>query len=350
MTTRKKITMTLLFSAFLLTLVLPIYGINATEVQVLDKIPDDKLLERTTEEWRDKYSSTREFVIREGAIREYVNADLPNNGWNQVMVKENIKVHNFDTIIGKVGYGHELVALYAAKERILDTYEVTEPVRKFHDWVLSKYDTPTTTEEIDSRITSIVSETYLHLLPENVASFNNMANHGGVPPELVEKDTEYWIMVAERCDHDSMQKIFNEEMYRSQSVAFNLMSLGILDYFLPNVYATTWEEHAAYLYANPNTCTYGQCWRQDSDFGTGPFNLAVWAPSGHSYGTLHVYASACSSVNGVSTKVAGTVDMGPTWNFEKTGGSCATHEDYYSLPNPQSSYLWTVTSTHMAWT
>ncbi|MBI5145910.1 MAG: hypothetical protein HZA84_01680 [Thaumarchaeota archaeon] len=351
-----KTTKTILFAALVLTLILPVTGVNVAAA-VLDKIPDGKLLERTADKWHGQYKNVEEFTVRQNAIREYVTADLQNNGWNQFMVKENIRIHNFDTMIGKVGYGHELVALYAAKDRMLGIYDVTEPVAKFHDWLLSKYAIPATVEEIDARITTIVSDNYLHLAPQDVSAFNDMANQGNVPPQLVEQDPEYWIMVAnvavcqyaENCDHEGMKKIFDNELYRTQNTL--IPTLDIMGFFLPEASAITNALHSGYLYANPNSCDYGTCSRSASGYQANPINLSIYSPSGgHSYGSLYVYASSCSSVSGVTTKVTGTVDMGATWNFSKTGGSCALQESYYSLPNPGASYLWTVSATHSAWT
>lgn len=357
-----KTTKAILSAVLILVLVFPVTAISATEAEqekTPSKIPNEELMERAYEQWKGQYKNAEEFTIRQNAINEYVNADLPNNGWNQFMVKENIIIHNFDTLIGKVGYGHELVALYAAKDQMLGVYTATEPVMKFHEWLLTKYSVPATVEEIDARVVSIVSEKYMHLVPQYVASFNNMANQGNVPPELVEQDAKYWIMVANvavcqydaNCDRDGIQGIFNNELYRTQQnrATIDMASFDILRYFLPEAHAVTYVEHAAYVYANPNTCDYGTCWRSDSAYGVGPFNLSIWSP-GHGYGTLYVYASSCSSVGGVTTKVTGTVDMGPEWNFSKTGGTCAVHEGYYSLPNPNASYVWTVSTTHSAWT
>jgi len=356
---------TILFSALVMTLMLPVTAMNvaqAAQLDTQDKIPTGKLMERLATKWQKQYKNTEEFSAKQNAIKGYVNADLQNNGWNQFMVKENIRIHNFDTIIGKVGYGHELVALSAAKDRLLGIYDANEPVVKFHNWLLSKYSVPTTVELIDERIATIASDN-VPLVTEVVTAFNNMAERGNVPDELINQDMEYWIMIANvsvcqydvNCDFSTMQNMLKNESYRTQNTIIPI--LDILRYILPNAYAITNQPHYGYVYGKPYTCDYGTC---GISLSAGPysnsFTLTISDPPYpyHSIGkTMYVYASTCSSTVGATSKVIGNLYVGvQTFPFSKqVVGGCAISEATYTVANnPTATWHWIVESTHTAWT
>ncbi|MGI0056479.1 MAG: hypothetical protein ACREAK_03800 [Nitrosarchaeum sp.] len=150
------------------------------------------------------------------------------------------------------------------------------------------------------------------------------------------------------CDYDGMNSALNNKTHEPKDTPMSFDN--VVNYFLPNVYASTNKPHSDYVYANPNTCDYGTCWRSASWSGTGAKSLSINSGGGHGYGALYVYASTCSTVSGATKFVSGTVNMGSVFYFSNTTtvNTCATSSSNFSLPNPNSSYLWTVTSNHNA--
>jgi len=348
-------------TALVMILLVPATAINVSAT-VQDKIPDYKLMDRPAAQWEGQYKNPEEFTMNQNTINDYVNAKLQNNGWNQVMQKDNIRIHNFDTMIGKMGYGYELVALSMAKEKLLGTYNATGPLAKFHDWVLSKYTVPTSIEGIDARMAAIVPANYLQLVPQDVATFDEMAAQGSVAPELHQQEPSYWTMVANvavckydiNCDHTGMEHILNKGLYKGGSTTIPAMDISSL--LLPKAYAITYVDDEAYLYADPQSCDYGICYSSDTESGTAPVDTSIFydggGNDGHAYGALSVYGSSCTTTSGASTEITGTVDEGSTWNFDvnnNPGASCAINSNNYDLGN-DAPYQWTVTATNYAWT
>lgn len=185
------------------------------------KIPDSELLGRFGDRWVSQYESPGEFYRTQRGSWEYVNGDHRENGWNQAMVKSHIRIENFETITGNVGHGHEMVLLHAARDKLVGTYNSSEPVRRFHDWIATKYTVPDTIRGIDARLLEIREDRFSDIADEAVRSFEDTAEHGNVPSELFESDWRYWIMTANiamcgydpSCDPDVMraQEIYTLE-------------------------------------------------------------------------------------------------------------------------------------------
>ena len=261
-------TKTILFAGLIMTLMVPVTGINMAEAvnenassvaqdKVYDKLPDI-LMERSEEKWLDQYESKSEFHKSRNAIKAYATDSHPDNEWNRIMVKENIHVDNFDTIIGKKGHGLELVSLFAAKEKLQGTYNPSDQVKKYHDWASAQYEIPNTVAAINERINEIVGDKkYIHLAKQAVKSYENMAEHGNVPHELIETDLDYWaqinaIAVCEKivsCDVDGMKAVFGYPGYdvdpemakkfeRNQGLVIETND-SYLDFFVPLAYAAT---------------------------------------------------------------------------------------------------------------
>ena len=251
----KNINKTILFASLIAAMILPFSVMSMAEAApnenasdtVADKIPYDKLMDRTYDKWNNQYQSIDEFNKVEFNVRAYVNADQQQNGWNQAMVKEMKRVYNFDTIIGKSGYGHEIVSLFVAKEKTLGTYDVSDAVSKYHDWASLQYDIPTTLVEIDARILEIIEDTkFMHLAEQVVESYNNRAEHGSVLPELILQDSGFWTKqreltlcsYLEYCDVEKLRLLivteptakeqeeliifFNEHIRNLKQFAFNI--------------------------------------------------------------------------------------------------------------------------------
>ncbi len=101
-----KIIKTVLFASLIVAMILPFSGMNLANAQQADQdkitdIPEDQLIQRQGENWKKQYQSIEEFDIAQNSIEQYVNADLPNNGWNQAMQKANMRLHNFDSLVDK---------------------------------------------------------------------------------------------------------------------------------------------------------------------------------------------------------------------------------------------------------
>ena len=355
---------TVFFVAIIGAMILPLNATNFAVAEIsentTEKIPDKVLLERSENEWKSQYADVNEFREKQEFMQAYVTEDFKKNGWNEVMVENNIIITNFDTIIGEIGNGYELVALYAAKDNLLGSNTSSEPVTKFHKWLLSQYDTPSTVEEINSRIAQIVPQQHIPLTEEYVNAFNKMADHGNVPLELIQQDVRYWNMVSnvavcqydENCDLDGMKRILDNETHKIEQISIPILD-DIVSFFFPEVWASTDVWHTGYVYGTPlGSCDYGTCARSDYDTGVSPFNLTIESPSGgHSYGDFWVYASTCSTASGATDKVTGTLDKGTTHSIWGQGNpGCGISDIEYGTANPNASYLWTVTTTHSAWT
>lgn len=358
---------TVLFAGLIMTLMIPITGMNLAEAQntSTDKIPDDipkeRILERDFQKWNNKYANEDEFNIKQASINSYTASDLPQNGWNQYMQKAAIIIHNFETINENVGSGYELVGLFAAKDRLLNTYDVSEPILKLHDWAISEYDVPTSVAEIDDRIALIVSEKYLHLVPEYISVLNNMAEHGSVPDELHDQDSEYWIMIANvsvcsydtDCDLSLMQNILNNESYRTQDKI--IPTIDVMDIVLPKAYAVTYVLSYGYLFVDPYDCEYSStCEVSTSGSGTNPYNLNIFTSQSdeHSFGnSIDIYASTCSSGSGNTAKVTGDLEAkGGNYPIWAQNLNCAIDDRTINLGgNPGASWFWDASTTHKAW-
>ena len=130
----------------------PAMGIADAEVkQHSDKIPEQKLISRT-DVWKSKYKSDAEYEISNSELISYVTRELPDNKWNKVMVKEHIKIRNFETIIGERAMGPEIVALSVQKQKLQDKYDESQPVQKYHDWLLIQYSVSDNVSDIDGKL------------------------------------------------------------------------------------------------------------------------------------------------------------------------------------------------------
>ena len=224
-----KNTKTVLFTSLIAAMVLSFYGMQFAVAEETDKIPTDKLIERTAEKWASKYDTTEEFQIEFSLVKNYTQVSFPEGGFVQFIQKETIRRFNIETIIGERIDADELVALYIAKERANGTYDKPyHAVQKYHDWILSQYDTQTT-EDIDGRILEIIGNSkYLKISQEFVDSKNLMAMYGlRIPTELFFSDTGYWDRVlfvgecnfVDHCDFEKIQKIFDYPTISDEQMA-----------------------------------------------------------------------------------------------------------------------------------
>lgn len=233
------------------------------------------------------------------------------------MKKTVLVTHNFDVLSGKAGNGFELVALTKSLDRLQGTYSATEPEKRFHDWVMSKYAIPSKAREIDARIDEIKDDLGPLLVSQAVAAFDEQARHGNVPRDLVANDTEFWVitMSIALCDYDPdcdsayIKKVRDEKIYErdiSDNVPTLRTSNVIMDYFLPKAYAAWMNaEHRTSMVVRVYGCDYESCSTIDSETTTGPYTISLETPStelssgeevgGHAHGShvQEVYVSSC---------------------------------------------------------
>ncbi len=108
----------------------------------VDTLAGDKLIQRNFADWKNQYSNQEDFDTKEKSINAYANdydsGKISHSHWNNVIVKDVIKIHNFDTIIGTTGNNQEIVALLVTKQKLEGNYNPSEPVKKFDDWIVSQ--------------------------------------------------------------------------------------------------------------------------------------------------------------------------------------------------------------------
>lgn len=304
-------------------------------------IYDDELIERYGEKWEAQFSSPQEFREMMRALMTYTIAEMPDNGWNKAMVLAHTKIHNFDTIIEKTGFGHEITSLIAAKQRLLDQYNHTEPVKRFHSWLAEKYPAPDSVEGIDQRLTEIISEPdFIRFAPDLAGAFNTLALHGNVPDELLEHDSDYWILVAsisscgysQGCDVASLQEILDTESYKKDSIPPPDVASDWLSILLPKEFAWSETYHYTIVYGEPYTCTYGTCKvQEDEPWSVGEHNVLVTPPdlegaAGAGHGTsnyMRIYVMTCSNAHAYNSAVAKFQTTSQPVYFTASGNGCA---------------------------
>ncbi len=363
---------TVLFASLIAAVILPFSTLIAdaasnenlnsdTKGNVPDRIPKDVLLERDFEKWNTKYVNEDQFHVKQESIKSYTRADFPQNGWNQYMQKAATIIHNFETINGNIGTGYELTGLFAAKDRLSGVYDASEPVSKLHDWTIDKYNIPTSIDQIDERIETIVPEKHLHLVAEYVSTFNGMADHGSVPDELHDQDADYWIMIrnvslcgyVEDCDLPLMKNILDTDLYRTSDTL--IPTFDLMDVLLPKASAVTYVFNYGYLFVDPYDCEYSStCEVSTSGSGTNPYTLNIFTSQSdeHSFGNyIEIYASTCSSVSGKTAKVSGDLEAKQsTYPIWAQSLNCAIDDREINLGgNPDSPWFWDATTTHEAW-
>ena len=332
-------------------------------------IYDDELIERYGEKWEAQFSSTKEFRDMMYALREYTLMDVQDDtGWNKEMVVMHTKIHNFDTIIEKTGFGHEIVSLVVAKQKLLGLYNHTEPVEKFHDWLNQKYPAPDSITEIDQRLAEIISEPGFIVFAPNLAdAFNTLAAHGNVPTELFETDSKYWNLIVSiasceyspGCNVASLEEILADKTYERDPGPPPDVASDWLSLFLPSAFAWSETYHFTIIYGEPHTCTYGTCKVQI----TVPWNLGehkelVSPPitnprEGSGHGTsnyMNIYVYTCSNPNAYNYATAKLESGSPTRYFAASGMGCA-EIDMSVLASDRTSpwYVWYLEGKTNSW-
>ena len=164
----------------------------------------DKNLSDRDDTWASKYGSEDEFRKAERAMHAYVDDTHPDNEWNVVTKENNIQIYNFDTIADSKDAGLNTLLLYVQHQLTEGTYAPTETEKRFHEWVAEQIPNPTVPENVGPRHAQQVIEAY-----------NENANYGSVPTELINSDVDFWMTVTsdklceldENCDPETGEVI-----------------------------------------------------------------------------------------------------------------------------------------------
>ena len=340
------------------------------------KIPDDVLLDRDDAEWTAQKLDGPEFERKQDAARPHAAYDLEKNGWNEAMMRTVLVTHNFDVMSGEAGNGFELVALAKALDRMQGAYSATEPEKRFHDWVASRYEVPDNAGDIDARIDEIKSELGPDLVSQTVAAFDEQARHGNVPGDLIANDTAFWAITAAiaMCDHDPdcdstfMRKVRDEKIYEREAPDWDPMTVTatahpILEYLLPTAHAA-WmtAEHTTSITVRVPDCDYEACTMSIYDTCTGVYSINLRPPEirtssgeeviGHATGAtvplVEVVSCAARSNPSVYNYVLARFDITTTLVDGRDGRlGCAfvSESDIPVSDNSRASWTWSLTGS-----
>lgn len=343
-----------------------------------DKIPDDVLLDRNDAKWTAQKLDDPEFDRRQDAVRLYAAYDMEKNGWNEAMKRTVLVTHNFDVMSGEAGNGFELVALAKALDRMQGVYSATEPEKRFHDWVASRYVVPDSARDIDARIDEIKNELGPDLVSQTVAAFDERARHGNVPGDLIANDTAFWAITAaiSMCDHDPscdstfITKVRDEKIYEREvpdGVPAMVTTHPVLKYFLPMAHAA-WmtAEHTTSIAVNVLNCDYETCTMSIHRTTTGPYNINRQPPEIRtSAGDMVVGHVTGANVELVQVVSCATRDNSSTYNYVRArfdvvlthlnehdgryGCAFVSESNIKVSNNPTANWTWSLTGTTNAY-
>ena len=285
-------------------------------------VPISEILERLSPHWVEKYDSKEHFTQTQETIHKFIDRNRDDtNSWNAKNAILHLEIQNFETITGVVGQGHAITLHAVALAKLEGNYKPTEPIKKYHTWLETMYTVPTDKEDIVASLVEILGDAkYVDLAMRHAANFNQLADNGSVPADLVKTDVHYWIFVANTaqcelnpdCDVSSMgdgepatqeeiAEIERIERERAADSTFNPF-----DYILPKAYAWSkvYVDYDLYAYLNATTCYYNNCvedWDEDDQNGSGEIDVMNYdTPAEHAYSgaTMYFYGSACDTHSG----------------------------------------------------
>ena len=315
-----------------------------TTIFYYDKIPDDVLLDRDDAEWAAQKLDDPGFDAKQNSVKAYITFDMEKNGWNEAARRTVIVTHNFDVMSGEAGNGFELVALTEALDKLSGVYSATEPEKRFHDWIASRYAVPDNVTGIDSRIDEMKDGVGPDLVSQAVAAFDEQARHGNVPDILIANDTGFWIITAgiAACDYDPdcdstfMKKFRDQRMYERdgrEEPPITETHHPMLEYFLPLAHAARVSaQHETYVYIEPGSCNYGTCKVMDRETTTGVYQFGLSTrdetgpvPRRHALGnSIDMYLSSCGYGASTFTTINGEFQIGHPiyWRGYDEGYGC----------------------------
>lgn len=253
------------------------------------EIPISEILDRVGDKWLAKYDNVEHFERTENAIKDHIIRNLEKSDWHKENAKNHLRIQNFETITEAIGHGHEITLLIAQQQKLQGSYNVTEPVGKFHTWLSTKYTIPATQEEISNKLVEILGdEKYLDLAYTYADSFNGLAEHGNVPNELVQSDIDFWLFIAnvssceieKNCDADKLRDSQTSDITLEELAQIleleklenptRKISTDALEHFIPESYAKWIQTYVNYKLngsANTSRCAYIDCFENWFRFG-----------------------------------------------------------------------------------
>ncbi len=294
---------TMLFATLIAAMSLPFAAMPVSSAE--STTPNtDVLIER---EWA---TSEKERNAHDAFIA-YVKHDMPDNGWNKDILKQNIKLYNLETEIGRDVDGYELVALVAQKNKIFGSYFPTHAEKKLHDWALSQYKIPTTLEGIQERFREIVGNGNEDRSLAIVNILNHMANHGNVGGVVHASDPKFWsnVGVTSLCNYITVcGDMISDEVNPSGQLRL--------------VNSAHKHTATAYVVYDPCETTNDTCTVFTYNHGSGPqeqtFNSPDHVQDEAVYASLTNYSNTANSVI-VETKIVAPLAGGSVAGFDNDG-------------------------------
>jgi hypothetical protein len=397
-----KTSKTILFASLIVAMILPFSAMNHATAQMDEnndeermvkyqqklqemrekairenKIYGDELVERVGKHWIDQYNSKEEFEYYENNLKYYVEYELPQNGWNPFMQKQNILINNYDTMIEKKGYGFEIVALLSELEKIQGNYNHSKQVMKFHEWTIQQFDIPNTEEAIEERLVEITGDAKYRMVTDEVYRiFNGMAEYGNVHRELIKKDPKYWGLIIhigvcqldDECDGARTYNMLENQLHKTENskeiphIVQDMIQEWV-DSILQKAFAITQISHRTTMFGEPEDCNYGTCRLTDEMVGIGEHNLHVEVPlppnphvDFHAFRTtLEISMTSCPTFEvpfpaDTIHSVSMTITKPRNMHFTHADYGCAyIHDTVRMANNPKAPWIWAADGWSIAW-
>lgn len=291
-----KRTKTVLAVSLIAVMILPLVvaDISATQTAEAEapknKLPSDALLEKD-DSWRQKYANSDEFDKIDKLVRAYVSDTHPNNQWNEKTKKNEIRIYNFDAIAEEKEAGLHALLVNAAEQKTNRTYEPTDAERKFHEWASKRIHNPTK-PDVDAKLIEQVIEAY-----------NTNINHGHVPFELLNGDSDFWGRVMT----DTICNLYAECI--SDAVTGNANGPDCAIMPCADAYHQS-AHHYLSISVEPYSCYEGTgCMYTNYTTGTGTLEVSLGGEK-HTNTPKLEYAVNLASGEGVYVVATGTLAVG----------------------------------------
>ena len=361
---------TMLFASLIAVMILPVstldmaYAATTDEIKTAEekieefkqralrdnRIPSDELLERVGDKWLSEYKNEEHFEKEERDVKRYVERNSEKGDLNQENAEYITKIQNFETITNSIGDGHEIVLLVAELEKINNMYNPSEPVRKYHDWIATQYEVQDSSKEIHERLLEIIGDkVYLDLVTKHASNFNQLAENGSVPSNLMKSDPDYWnfVIMKNYCKEDpkcNVEQLIHQpgsteeeitEFQENEANTTNVI-LDLWNYILPEAFAIWNKVHVNYIMTaviDLEACRYFNCyesWYDGANLGSASIDIVSYdAPAEHVWSTYDMtfYGTACDT-HGGSEIIISEIDTTPYLAHRLTSSLAENDLDY----------------------
>ena len=309
---------TTLFAALLVAMILPFSGMLMAEAAVpseksnnkvtekaKDKVPEDKLVQRN-DSWKSQYPSVEKFEKAERSFKAFIDTKHPDNKWNKITKKNHIIIYNFDTLVGQLHAGLNVLLSNIEDQKSTGTYFPTEAERRFHEYAETLVSNPVSYDVDQEHIDKVI------------AALNENANFGNVPKSLVKSDVNFWIEIStdKTCE---LLADCNTSSWETIPITSNLPFVQFAE---AETYSTL---HLLKVTVNANDCYEGSsCYYSHSSSGSGALSSGA-SSTKHSGGTtIHYTVNDKSFAVGHSVShhiTGGTVSLGSnSYNIGSSSG------------------------------